>query len=96
MNSTSFWGIYSQLLHEFRQHRTHEPDGDLEEVLTNHKENSQRFGEENDLPLLPGLKELRNGANVVGSQAGGASSSVEFVEPEEAEFTDSGDLDSDE
>ena len=93
VNFASFWGTYSQLLHQFKQCRMNEPGNDLEEVLTNHKERSQRIEEENDVPLLQGLKELRNGDNVIGSLAGAASSSVAFVEPEEAEFTDS-DLDS--
>jgi hypothetical protein len=93
VNFASFWRIYSQLLHEFKQHRTNEPGSGLEEVLTNHKEYSQRIEGGDDVPLLQGLKELRNGGNVIGSVAGAASSSVAFVEPEEAEFTDS-DLDS--
>ena len=93
VNFASFWGTYSQLLHQFKQYCTNEPGSNLEEVLINHKEQSQRIEEENNVPLLQGLKELQNGDNVIGSLAGTASSSVAFVEPEEAKSTDS-DLDS--
>jgi hypothetical protein len=60
VTSKSFWDVYSKLLQAFR---TLPPDSAVTEFLSGHviRDDCE------EVPLLPGLKELRNGDRVVGA-----------------------------
>lgn len=85
----SFWPVYEQLLQKFIENGCTR-DEELQNELNSVIEDSRRISDDDKLPLIPGLKELRNGDNVVGCQPvdGDRSTTMEFVEPEAADFTD--------
>jgi hypothetical protein len=62
VSSDTFWTVYLQLLGRFRALQN---DPELTHVLECHREMTQRV-EDEEIGLLPGLRELRNGDNVVG------------------------------
>ena len=59
MAYNSFWGIYRQLLHSFKDIT------DLDPVISAVPDTVTRINNE-ELPLLPEMKELRGGDGVVG------------------------------
>ena len=71
-------------------------DEEINDVLRGHDELSAMM-EAEDVPLLPGLQELRGGLNVVGQvegdEGGPSSASLQFVEPEGADFSDYDEMD---
>lgn len=58
ISSLNFWDVYLDLLEAFRALPT---DPQLSEAVLMANE-----GEDNDMPIVPGLRELRYGDNVVG------------------------------
>jgi hypothetical protein len=91
ITSDTFWQIYQELLQKFKDHGI--IDNDIILILENHHAHCTAIHEEEPVPILPGLRNLRNGDNVVGAAAVVAApavpdSSMLFVEPEAADFTD--------
>ena len=62
VTSDTFWNVYLQLLHEFRSLGNNPV---VTQVLAEYQEMTQVV-EEEDVQLLPGLRHLRNGDNIVG------------------------------
>jgi hypothetical protein len=62
ITSDTFWNVYLQLLQEFRSLGNNPA---VTQVLAEYQEMTQVVGEE-DVQLLPGLRDLRNDDNIVG------------------------------
>jgi hypothetical protein len=62
VSSNTFWATYLQLLQEFRNQVD---NAAVTQILNEHQEAVQ-FVDEETVQILPGLRELRNGDNVVG------------------------------
>lgn len=88
INKDSFWNTYKDLLHRFQQPAE---DTELDEVLATHTETMQRLHDLSwdEIPLLEGLKELREGGLVIGEGYGDdTAGSSNGDGPEYADFTD--------
>jgi hypothetical protein len=86
----NFWATYQRLLQSFRDQPV--ANQDLQAVLAGHDEHCRSIAEEDPGVILPGLKELRDGADAVGPAAAMiGDDSLTFMEPERADFSDSDD-----
>ena len=86
----NFWATYQRLLQSFRDQPV--LNQDLQAVLASHDDHCRSIAEEDPGVILPGLKELRNGADAVGPAAAMmGDESLIFMRPECAEFSDSDD-----
>jgi len=61
VQSDTFWEVYRQLLYQFQLE-----EESLTPILTAHRDTLRALEEEDVMPLLPNLKELRNGAKIIG------------------------------
>ena len=88
----TFWSTYQQLLQKFNDHCTSDPI--VQEVIARHDDHFRSIHEEDPGEILPGLRELRNSADAVGSAADMTGNlALVFKEPECADFTDDDEMD---
>jgi len=63
----TFWSTYQQLLQRFNNYCT--LDLIIQEVIAHHDEHFHSIHEEDPGEIIPGLQELQNSADAVGSAA---------------------------
>ena len=76
-----FWDIYSHLLRRFHALGC---AGEFAHLLEIHEESERRIQEER-VDLLPGLKELRMGANVIGARGHGVRADGDILETDRSD-----------
>lgn len=90
VTSKSFWTVYQDLLSRFKEEKTTNPlkYATFTAFLSERDQATEKIDKE-EIPLLPGLKALRAGGEVVGSGAGNESDAqsvcAEMTEDEEDE-----------